>query len=128
MKKCIIQNREKSHQDNISIDGLDEYENKRREDTEDLLLETFSNHLRLENAKIERTHRVGYPKVSTKRTIVAKLAIYKDKQKQKTPNKYNRLKGTGIYLNEAFLNETVEIKKQNWDRVKTLRYDRIYTR
>ena len=41
----------------------------------------FSNHLKLENVKIETTHRVGDSNVTTKRTIVAKLASFKDKQK-----------------------------------------------
>ena len=53
-----------------------------------------------------------------KHTIVAKLARYKDKQK--ILSKCNRLKGTGIYVNKDFSKETLEIRKQNWDRVKAL--------
>ena len=79
---------------NIRTDGLDEYENERWEETEELLIETFSIHLGLENMKIERAHRVAEPKVSTKRTSVSKLASYKDKRK--ILSKCNRLKGTGI--------------------------------
>ena len=39
-----------------------------------------NNNLGLENVKIERAHRIGDLKVYTKRTIVAKLSSYKDKQ------------------------------------------------
>ena len=87
---CKETDEDQFHRDNIRIDGLDEYENERLEETEELLIETFSNHVRLENVKIERAHRVGDPKVSTKRTIIEKLASYKDKQN--TLNKCNRLK------------------------------------
>ena len=100
-----------------------------------MFVETFSNYLALENVKIERVHRVGDPKVSMKRTIVAKLAIYKNKQK--ILGKCNCLKGTGIYINEDVSKETLKITKQDWERVKALHkrgkytilvYDRTYTR
>ena len=126
---------DQSHQCNIQIDGLDKYENERWVETEELLIETFSINLGLENVKIEKKCRVGDPKVSTKRRTVSKLASYKDKRK--VLSKCNRLKGTGIYINKDFSKETIEIRKQNWDRVKALReqskcivlvYDRIYAR
>ena len=79
--------------------------------------------------KIERAHRVGDLKVSTKRTIVAKLASYKDKQN--IFSKCNRLKGTCIYMNEDFTKEALEIRKQNWGKVsKTnmlLQFTIVYT-
>ena len=43
-----------------------------------MLIETFSDCLGLGNGKIERTHRVGDSKLSTKRTVVAKITAYKD--------------------------------------------------
>ena len=70
-----------------------------------------------------------------KRTIVAKLASYKDKQK--ILGKCNCLKGTGIYINEDVSKKTLEITKQDWEGVKALHkqgkytilvYDRTYTR
>ena len=124
-----------SHQCNIQIDGLDKYKSERWVETEELLIETFSINLGLENVKIERKYRVADPKVSTKRRTVSKLASYKDKRK--VLSKCNHLKGTGIYINKDFSKEAIEIRKQNWDRVKALReqskcivlvYDRIYTR
>ena len=54
---------DRSRRGNIRIHGLDKYENERWEETDELLIETFSNHLGLENVKIERTHRIGHPKV-----------------------------------------------------------------
>ena len=126
---------DRSRRDNIRVDGLEEYENEKWEETEELLVETFSNYLGIGDVKIERAHRVGDPKVSTKRTIVAKLSSYKEKQK--VLSRCNRLKGTGIFVNEDFSKETLEIRKKNWGRVKELHkqgkyailvYDRVYTR
>ena len=100
---------DQSRRDNIRIEGLNEYENERWEETKELLIETFSDHLGLKTVKIEGAHRVGDPKVSSKRTIVAKLASFKDKKK--ILRKCNSQKGTGIYINEEFLKETLEINK-----------------
>ena len=54
---------DRSRRGNIRIHGLDEYENERLEETDELFIKTFSNHPGLENVKIERAHRIGDPKV-----------------------------------------------------------------
>ena len=86
---------------------------------EELLTETFGNHLGLGNVKIEKRNRIGNPKISRKLKIVVTLARYKDKQKNLS--KCNCPKGTGIYIKKDILKETVKFRKQNWDRVKALR-------
>ena len=48
---------DQSSQDNIWTDGLDEYKIESWEEIEELLIETFSNHLGSENVKIERVSR-----------------------------------------------------------------------
>ena len=49
---------------------------------EELLTETFANHLDLGNVKIEKRNRIGNPKISRKLKLVVTLARYKDKQKK----------------------------------------------
>ena len=46
---------------NVRINGLDEYENEKWEETKELLIETFPNHHGLENVKIETAHRIRDP-------------------------------------------------------------------
>ena len=66
----------------------------------------------------ERAHKGGGPKVSTNQATVAKLASYKGKKK--ILSKCNCFKGTGIYINEDFSKETIEIRKHNVNRLKEL--------
>ena len=40
--------------------------------------------------------------------------------------KANQLKGTGYYINEDFSKETLEIRKENWKKVKQLRENGKY--
>ena len=49
---------------------------------EELLTETFTNHLGLGNVQIENGNRIGNSKISTKLNILVTLARYKDKQKK----------------------------------------------
>ena len=46
---------------NVRINGLNEYESEKWEETKELLIETFPNHQRLENVKIETAHRIRDP-------------------------------------------------------------------
>ena len=46
---------------NVRINGLDEYENEKWEETKELFIETFPNHQGLENVKIETAHRIRDP-------------------------------------------------------------------
>ena len=58
------------------------YSKRRDGKKEELLTETFANHLGLGNVKIEKEHRIGNLKISTKLKIIVTLARYKDKQKK----------------------------------------------
>ena len=74
-------------------------------------------------------------KKDTSRTIAAKFNSCKTK---KTILKNGRkLKDTGYHINKDFSKETVEIKKENWKKVKDLRkngkyailvYDKVFWR
>ena len=83
---------DRSRRDNLRIDGIAEMENETWEQTEEILQNLFEEKLQLETISVERAHRVGNKVKNKKRTIVVKLASFKDKlkiiseaQKQKVP-------------------------------------------
>ena len=63
-----------------------------------------------ESIEIDRAHRVGRLGGNKPRTIVLRIHSYKQKEKIKRAAK--SLKGTGIYINDAFSFETSEIRKE----------------
>ena len=76
------------------------------------------------NVEIKRAHRIGkekkdYP--SQKRTIIAKFLNYKSKKKLLQEYKYCKLwEESLLYLNEDFIGETMEIRKELLKQVKEL--------
>ena len=68
--------------------------------------------LELEGVNTERARRVGNKsnERNAPRTIVAKFSNYKDKQAV-----------------QCYLKETLEIRKENWQAVKRLRSQGVYT-
>ena len=121
-------------------DGVIESEKETWEETEEKVLNIFTNELGIREAiVIERAHRTKKRRHSTNenrpQTIVLKLLNYKDKQKILKSAK--KLRGTGIFINEDFSRETVEIRKKKWEKVLELRaqgkyailqYDQIISR
>ena len=77
--------------------------------------------LELEGVNTERARRVGNKsnERNAPRTIVAKFSNYKDKQAVLLVT--NKLKG------KDYLKETLEIRKENWQAVKRLRSQGVYT-
>ena len=69
--------------------------------------------------EIERAHRAGTKNRSKPRTIVCKLLRFKDKQN--ILRKAKLLKGTNIFINEDYCQDTVEHRKELWEEVKVLR-------
>ncbi|XP_065681515.1 uncharacterized protein LOC136095174 [Hydra vulgaris] len=135
-KKTInLENR--SRQNNLRIDGVEEKPNETWSDCENTVKNIFKKQLKIDGEVIvERAHRVGKSRDSKlPRTIVLKLLNYKDKNK--ILNAVKNLRGTGVYINEDFAKETIEIRKKLWEEVKRLRsegkyaiikYDRIFYR
>ena len=85
--------------------------------------------------EIERAHRVGAKEEGKNRTIVVKFSSYKGKQR--VLNEARRQRREDVYVYEDFSKATVAIRKENWEKVKTLRqqgkyavlvYDKIYSR
>ena len=70
---------DRSRRDNLSFDGIEEWEEEYWADTEQNLKDTLSDILGIQNVKIERDHREGYKKRLPCRTIVAKLSSFKMK-------------------------------------------------
>ena len=112
---------DRSRRDNLRFSGIEEYQQETWDDTEQVLKDFLDEHLGLRSIGIERAHRVG-PKVDnseTPRTIIVKFSSFK--AKELILKKANQLKGTGYYINEDFSKETLEIRKENWKKVKQLR-------
>ena len=110
---------DRSRRDNLRTDGIAELENETWEQTEEILHNLFKEKLELENISVERAHRVGNKGKNNKRTIVLKLASFKDKLK--IISEARKLKGTNISINEDYSKETLEIRKEKWKEVKELR-------
>ena len=110
---------DRSRRDIPRIDGIAEVENETWEQTEEILQNLFKEKLQLENISVERAHRVGNKEKNNKRTIVLKLASFKDKLK--IISEARKLKGTNISINEDYSKETLEIRKEKWKKVKELR-------
>ena len=115
---------DRSRRDNLRIDGIAELENETWEQTEEILHNLFKEKLELENISVERAHRVGNKGKTDKRTIVLKLASFKDKLK--IISEARKLKGTNISINEDYSKETLEIRKEKWKEVKELRKNGTY--
>ena len=115
---------DRSRRDNLRIDGIAELENETWEQTEEILHNLVKEKLELENISVERAHRVGNKGKNDKRTIVLKLASFKDKLK--IISEARKLKGTNISINEDYSKETLEIRKEKWKEVKELRKNGTY--
>ena len=89
---------DRSRRDNLRIDGIAEVENETWEQTEEILQNLFKEKLQLESISVERAHRVGDKENNNKRTIVVKLASFKDRLK--IISETRKLKGTNISINE----------------------------
>ena len=68
--------------------------------------------LDIENVEIERAHRAGRKTRNKGRTIVCKLLQFKDKQR--ILRKAKLLKGTNIFINEGYCQDSVEYRKVLW--------------
>ena len=73
----------------------------------------------MENMEKERAHRAGRKSRSKPRTIICRLLRFKDKQN--ILRKAKLLKGTNIFINEGYCQDTVEYRKEFWEEYKVLR-------
>ena len=105
----LIELEDRSRRNNIRIDGIEDDQKEK---------------LGLENeVEIERCHRMkkknkdqsNNERRSHPRTIVCKLLRFKDKQKIIQNSK--KLKNTGIFVCEDFCKDTMDLRKQLWEKV-----------
>ena len=97
------------------------------EETENKVQQLFQNQLDITTKiHIERAHRTGKNKIGDKRprTIVLKMLNCKDRCT--ILKNANKLRGSGIYINEDFSVETINIRKRLWNDVLKLRQDGKY--
>ena len=80
--------------------------------------------LEIQDVNNERAHRVGSTSNTSPRTVVAKFSSFKGKQLVLSAAK--KLKVQNIYINEDFSKETMDIRKEQWKSVKSLRSQRKY--
>ena len=140
IRQKLIELEDRSRRNNLRIDGIPESYKETWDDCENKVQDLFNNKLGIGNVVIERAHRVLSSndqdtqgnKDRRPKTIVLKLLNYKDKVK--VFRNVNKLKESGIYINEDFCKETTDRRKELWKEVKVLRdqgkysvirYDRI---
>ncbi|XP_065675883.1 uncharacterized protein LOC136092092 [Hydra vulgaris] len=123
-KKSIdLENR--SRRNNLRIDGILETLGESWEDCEKAVKEIFKTKLKIQSeVVVERAHRIGQFKDNKPRTLVIKLLNFQDKNKILNAVKY--LKGTGLYINEDFAQETIYHRRKLWEEVKKLRSEGKY--
>ena len=128
LRNKLRQLEDRSRRNNIRIEGVNENENETWDDTTNKVEEIIKNRLRItKDVIIERAHRGGSKQNKNgdkPRTIFAKLLNYRDKEE--ILKNANKLKDTGIYINEDFSKETTEIRKELWLKVRRLRDEGMY--
>ena len=119
-KEKLVDLEDRSRRNNLRIDGLKESERETWEVTEQKVKALFKEQLNIsEDIEIDRAHRVGRRDQNKPRTIVLRCNRYKQKERVKKTAK--RLKGTGIFINDDFSFETLEVRKELFKTAKELR-------
>ncbi|XP_065665718.1 putative leucine-rich repeat-containing protein DDB_G0290503 [Hydra vulgaris] len=124
-KNRFRQLEDRQRRNNLRIEGVKENDNENWDDTEVKIINLLENNLNVKDVIIERAHRTGIIDIKKPRTIVIKLLNYKDKVK--ILKNANKLKGSGIYINEDFSLETTIIRKKLLEESKTHRINGKYS-
>ena len=116
----IIDLEDRSRRNNLRIDGIKECAGESAEQTEEKVRLMLRQNLNIETKiEIDRAHRVGKPKNNKPRTIVMRCNVFKEKEMIK--RSANRLRGTGIYINDDFSNETMRKREELFPVLKQMR-------
>ena len=107
-----------SRQNNIRIDGIKGHNEESREECEKRVHSMLKERLDIESVEIKRTHRAGRKSRNKSRITVCRLLRFKDKQN--ILRKAKLLKGTNIFINEDYCQDTVKYRKKLWEDVKVL--------
>ena len=112
----LVELEDRSRRNNIRIDGTKEHNKESWEECERRVHSMLKERLDIENVEIERVHRAGGKSRSKSRTIVYKLLRFKDKQNILRKGKL--LKGTNIFINEDYCQDTVEYRRNCRKKLK----------
>ena len=115
----------RSRRNNPRIDGIIEYENESRPQSEKKLQKIIKDQLQFEwDIEIERAHRSGKTMTdgdaNKRRAIIAKFLNFKDKQEVLSEYKARKLWTKDIFINEDFSEDTMEKRKGLFQRAKEL--------
>ena len=127
-ERKIVDLEDRSRKNNLRIDGISEKENETWDECEQEVQLLIKDKLGIaENIVIERAHRIkkkgnsGNP--GKPRTIECRFLNYQDKT-----NILKKLKGKNIFINEDFSHETMELRKELWEKVKKRRNEGMEVR
>ena len=110
MRNKVIDLEDGSRRNNLRMDGIKQTENETWEECERKVQSVLTNKLGIAEVHIERAHRGGMLK----------------RDKSNIMKNANKLKNTGIYINEDFCKETNDIRKSLWPKVQELRKQNKY--
>ena len=120
-ERKIVDLEDRSQRNNLCIDGLSKKENETWDECEQEVQTLIKDKLGIaKNIVIERAHRIkkngnsdnpGKPRI-----IVCRFLNYKDKTNILKNAK--KLNGKNIFINEDFSHETMELRKELWEKVK----------
>ena len=126
IKNKLTELEHRSRRNNIQIGGIAEEPGERWEECERKVQRLLSEERDVNDAVIERVHRVkaySHEKKNSKklrsRAVVSKLLSFADKAR--TLKNSHLLKGTTCYVNKDFSKETLAYQKELWEKVKDLR-------
>ena len=114
----LVEPEDRLRRNNVRIDRIKEHNKESWEECERRVHSLLKELLDIENVETERVHRAGRKSRNKPRTIVCKLLQFKDKQN--ILRKAKLLKGTNIFINEDYYQDTVKYRNKLWEYVKVL--------
>ena len=120
-ERKIVELEDRSRTNNLGIDGITEKKNKIWDECEQEVQSLIIDKLGIaENIVIERAHQIKKKRNSENpgkpRTIVCCFLNYKNKTNILKNAK--KIKGKNIFLYEYFSHETMELRKELWEKAK----------
>ena len=110
-REKLVDLEDRSRRNNLRVDGMIESERENWEVTEEKVRSLFREQLNIsEDIEIDRAHRVGRWDKNKPRTVILRCHSYK--QKVEIQRAAKKLKGTGVYINDDYSNETLQIRKE----------------
>ena len=124
MTNKLIELEDRSQRNNIRIDGIEEKQYETWDRCEEKVQKVIKDKLGIEDeVEIDRCDRMkksgkdrsNNERNSRPRTIICRLLRFKDKQRIIQSSK--KLKNTGIFIYEDFCKDTMDLRKQLWEKV-----------